>query len=901
MAEGSGFPRKGPQRPDPATATPELRPWVALMRRVYDELYEGLDPGDRPTVTGLGAAAYLSKSYVSALFSGKRRPPLDKFLLIVTALGGDTDEWEPRWHAARMRQEAGAGEEPDRLLLPGIKEQREGADAGGDGQEAGAAPDVGSTAPGAGALRYPVRRLVRAFVAWVVMTVTWPVRARRDRHEIQMRRRLVKQVRERAAEDLGRAEAHHYLTPRFAILTEKPSEPRSAGHRRRARRARRAEFVPVPTGVTSVRALYEDTDDLVVLGSPGMGKTTQLARLAHRMAMEVLNGPDDREPPYIPVYLRLDTYRGEPIEEWLAAAMTTYEGISGLLVRTWLSEHRLLPVLDGLDEVPERDRPKCVAELRRLRRLCPGMAVGCRTDEADLRRLAQDLRALRYVEIQPPSRRDVQEFLEEDREALADVHAALEEDPELWPLFQSPMMLGFIRLTYRNRPADDLRAPGSLIERRDRIFDAYTRECLRRERPRPDDTPERTLTWLTWLARTLTARGEHVLFLDRLDLSWLSRAEGILPRIIPNVTMPFFAFGLTLVWLTFAVRAGVLHTSLRDAGALALAMAVTVGAQAYLAERHFLQIDEREDGDKAGAGRERGAIALPMMANGPVMFVLLVWLVFVVKADLTSPGCLVVGLAYLWVAVTQMEASYTDVFQPVEQLRWTWRRREYVIHSPMARGTLSVVVWIAIDCLLGYVVHLLCPNPPWIGPAAAFLMGLVYVVGNQFEPSLQDRRPRPNDGVRRTVRFFLVHGFAGLAVGGIGLIVLIGLATPDHDLRRAGFIAILLGALFAVVRGFRYGGLAVLRHWTIRAVLAYRGRTPYRYRRFLHTAEERVLLHRTDSGFFFPHRQLQLHLNTTVEELLPRLTDRATGGGARTCLPSGAGGAGERAGRDEAR
>ncbi|MFF7358535.1 NACHT domain-containing protein [Streptomyces filipinensis] len=887
MAGGSGYQRKGPQRPDPAAAAPELRPWVALMRRVFDELYEALDPGDRPTVIALAKAAHISRSYVSESFSGKRRPQLLPFRSIVTALGGDADEWEPRWHAARMQHEAGDEEQqPDRLLLPGVEDEGEAGDTGGDGTEAGAAPDTDSTAPGAGERRYPVRRLVQMLVAWVVMAVTWPARARRDSNAIRMRRRLVKQVRDRTAVELGRAEAYHYLTPHFVILTEKQPDRGPLGRgrrRRRTSRARRSEPVPVPNGVTNIRALYGDTDELVVLGRPGMGKTTQLARLAHRLAVEALSSPDTGEPLHVPVFLRLDTYRGEPIEEWLAAAMRTYRGVSGVLVRTWLSEHRLLPVLDGLDEVPERDRPKCVAELRRLRRLCPGIAVGCRTDEADLRRLAFDLRALRYVEIQPPNQRDVQEFLEEDREALADVHAALKEDLDLWPLFQSPMMLSFIRLTYRNRPASDLRAPGSLAERRNRIFDAYTRECLRRERPRADEAPERTLTWLTWLARTLTAREERVLYLDRLDLSWLSRTEGIIPRIIPNVTMSFLALGLPLVWLTVAVRAGVLHTSLRDADALALAMAVNIGAQAYQSERHFLKTDEREDGDEARTGRERGALVIPMMANAPLMLLLLAWLVFMVRADLSAPGCVVVGLAYFWVALTQMEAGYTDVFQPVEQLRWTWRRREYVIHSPLARGTLSVLLWIAIDCLLGYVVHLLCPKPPWIGPASALLMGLIYLVGNQFEPSLQDRRPRPNDGLRRTVRFSLVHGFAGLAVGGIGLLVLIGFAVPGHDLRRAGFVAALLGMLFAVVRGFRYGGLAVLRHWTIRAILAYRGRTPYRYRRFLHEAEERILLHRTDSGFFFPHHQLQLHLNTAVEELLPRLMDQERGADTRTC------------------
>lgn len=74
MAASSGLRPRGPQRPDPAAAPPEIRPWVTLMRRVHDELYEGLDPAERPTVTALAEAAHCSRSYVSESFSGKRPP-----------------------------------------------------------------------------------------------------------------------------------------------------------------------------------------------------------------------------------------------------------------------------------------------------------------------------------------------------------------------------------------------------------------------------------------------------------------------------------------------------------------------------------------------------------------------------------------------------------------------------------------------------------------------------------------------------------------------------------------------------------------------------------------------------------------------------------------------------------
>ncbi|MDX2391586.1 NACHT domain-containing protein [Streptomyces sp. DK15] len=924
MTSSAGFRPRGPQRPDPASVPPELRPWATLMGRVHDELYEGLDPADRPTVTALADAAHLSRSYVSEAFSGKRRPQLRPFLSMVTALRGDPAEWEPRWHRAAGEQESAAtGETPEPVPpLPGVEDASPDEPPGGYRNEDGSAegeparrippprsgaagathrPGAGGD-PGAGLRRYPVRRFVRALLAWVLLAFTWPGRARRDRAAIRLRRRLVKQVRDRTAVEWGRAEAHLYLQPRFTILTADRHAEHVRG--RRGRRARRVEPVAAPTPVTNIRTLFEDTDDLVLLGRPGMGKTTQLARLAHRLAVEALEGPDESEPLHVPVHLRLDTYRGEPFEEWLVNAMgRQYTGISGILVRTWLSEHRLLPVLDGLDEVPEADRSKCVAELRRLRRVCPGMAVGCRTDEADLRRLAFDLGALRYVEIQPPSRQDVQEFLTADRHALADVHVALEEDPDLWQLLRSPMMLGFISVTYRNRSADDLRRPGSPAERRGRIFDAYVRECLLRERRGgPDESPERTLTWLTWLARTLTERQEHVLYLDRLDLGWLPRAEQMGPRMLPNLAMSLCALGLPVLWVAAAVHAGVLEASVTDAAVLAAVMAVTCAVTSYHSETRFLRADEAErdgggdtaDGDRRrdrkgggdgkagrkGGGRDRnpdrGAIVEPVAATGPLMVLMVFLMVYVARIDLTAPGPLVVALAYFWVTATQMEGSFTDVFQPVEQMRWTWLLRERTHYSKakfhLVRGAYSLFMWISIEALLGYVVHLLCPDPWWIGPAAAALLGIVYIVGNQFEPSLQDRRPRPNEGMRRTVRFSVVHGFAGLAVAVVGLMVLVGLATPDHDLRRAGFVAALLGVLFAVVRGFRFGGLAVLRHWTIRAILAHRGRTPYRYRRFLHAAEERVLLFRTDSGFFFPHRLLQLHLNTQAEHLRGRVT-----------------------------
>ncbi|WP_250403509.1 helix-turn-helix domain-containing protein [Streptomyces cellostaticus] len=348
MAVPAGFRPRGPRRPEPGAAPAGLRPWVTLMRGVHDELYEELDPAERPTVTALAHAAHLSPSYVSECFSGKRRPSLKAFLSLVAALRGNPAEWEPRWRRADAEHPPPGEAEESLLPLPGVDDE-DGGDSWGPGPAGGGPrPLPGPIRP---LRRHPLRRLTRTLVAWVVLAFTWHRRISRDRHAMRLRRKLVKEVRDRTGEHLRPAEVHHYLRPRFLILTERREEGLARG--RRGRRARRAEPQATATLVTSIRALYEDTDDLVVLGRPGMGKTTQLARLAHRLAMEVLEGGDDQGLPHVPVFLRLDTYRGEPAEDWLVSAMSREYGVSGALVRTWLSEHRLLPVLDGLDEVAE--------------------------------------------------------------------------------------------------------------------------------------------------------------------------------------------------------------------------------------------------------------------------------------------------------------------------------------------------------------------------------------------------------------------------------------------------------------------------------------------------------------------------------------------------------------------
>lgn len=103
----------------------------------------------------------------------------------------------------------------------------------------------------------------------------------------------------------------------------------------------------------------------------------------------------------------------------------------------------------------------------------------------------------------------------------------------------------------------------------------------------------------------------------------------------------------------------------------------------------------------------------------------------------------------------------------------------------------------------------------------------------------------------------------------LGTLIVFG--TRHAPATQVGLTVGFIGIMYGASRGFRFGGAACLYHWALRAILAHRGYTPYRYQRFLNHAENRILLRRIGNGFAFPHRLLQEHLNTRPVDLQARL------------------------------
>lgn len=110
----------------------------------------------------------------------------------------------------------------------------------------------------------------------------------------------------------------------------------------------------------------------------------------------------------------------------------------------------------------------------------------------------------------------------------------------------------------------------------------------------------------------------------------------------------------------------------------------------------------------------------------------------------------------------------------------------------------------------------------------------------------------PNQGIRLSaVNAAVLGGAVGALFGLLGGIIGWLLAGPIAGLTLAAY-----GLFFGLLAAIWYGGLDVIKHFSLRIVLTGSGRMPRAYARFLDYAAERILPRKVGGGYIFLHRLL---------------------------------------------
>ncbi|GGN33754.1 hypothetical protein GCM10011578_073810 [Streptomyces fuscichromogenes] len=334
--------------------------------------------------------------------------------------------------------------------------------------------------------------------------------------------------------------------------------PPLADHRRNVRRG---PVLPEPRdGDQRLERIVETfrsvpSRRLVVLGGPGAGKTVLAVRFV--LGMLAVRRPGDR----VPVLFALASWDpcSAGLREWLAERLATeYRplGTGGgacTSARELLEAGLVLPVLDGLDELPERVRGEALRRLNaELDDRLPVLLTCRTTDWARAVQAGDVVTAAEVVELRPLDFTTVRAYLECTTPSRGDgstVWTPVLAAPSvpLSEVLRSPLMVALARTVYGDRCRD----PAELLDAgrfataehiEEHLLDAFVPAAF--GDARGTWHPEAAHRWLRCLARDVGGR-------DRVHGIW-RLAWWELPTAMPRamrVIGPAVLTLLTAFWL----------------------------------------------------------------------------------------------------------------------------------------------------------------------------------------------------------------------------------------------------------------------------------------------------------------------------------------------------------------
>jgi predicted NACHT family NTPase len=134
------------------------------------------------------------------------------------------------------------------------------------------------------------------------------------------------------------------------------------------------------------------------------------------------------------------------VADWLVDALSEQYYVPRQLGQAWIAADAILPLLDGLDEVALEHRSECVEAINTFRHhhgLLP-LAVCCRVE--DYERLGTRLQLSGAIVVLPLTLPQVESYLTQVGQPVAAVRQALQENPTLWQLLDTPLMLTIVTL-----------------------------------------------------------------------------------------------------------------------------------------------------------------------------------------------------------------------------------------------------------------------------------------------------------------------------------------------------------------------------------------------------------------------------------------------------------------------
>ncbi len=278
-----------------------------------------------------------------------------------------------------------------------------------------------------------------------------------------------------------------------------------------------------------VEIFKEANKRLLILGEPGSGKTTELLKLAQALGEAAEN--NSKEP--IPFIFELSAWRGERMLDWMVGEIVAQYGLNPKLCREWLIFDRIVPLLDGLDELGEERAKEAIRAIDALQadyhNQQKALVICCRvkdyesiTDDNKRRICLKGVeRAVRLCELADDQ---IEGYLKQRK--AEHIWDELQSNSGLMELARNPMLLNLMPIAYPDELPDNL--PQNSQDCQSRLFDDFLHRKLYppqsiTPQPLAGYEPEKAKYYLAWLAASMGRQdiNQREFLIEKLQPTWL--------------------------------------------------------------------------------------------------------------------------------------------------------------------------------------------------------------------------------------------------------------------------------------------------------------------------------------------------------------------------------------------
>lgn len=256
---------------------------------------------------------------------------------------------------------------------------------------------------------------------------------------------------------------------------------------------------------------------VLILGAPGSGKTSTVLELAGDLCDRALQ--DESAP--VPVVLDLARWHGDrSLERWLVEEVTDKYDVTPQLTRELLASDRLLPLLDGLDELDSDRQEECLSAIGRSQREGHPLPLVISTCMDSYQQRQTRLRLHSAIGLKPLSVEQIEDYLLNSRSR--ELWENIQSDRNLLKLAKTPLLLNLMTVAYEEILIHSWKRLTSRDERQQYAINAYIRRQLYRDmdsrwyRGKTQPSAEQTKQWLRGLATGMSDRNLTVFSVEHL-------------------------------------------------------------------------------------------------------------------------------------------------------------------------------------------------------------------------------------------------------------------------------------------------------------------------------------------------------------------------------------------------